>query len=145
MKIRLIHLKALVVLGMYYAFANVVVVQAIRTGNTSLSYVIPFIYGTLASLVFLYIFSHEDFFRFARDIKKSKMKTERKYLRKFRHLGKSMAVVVIGLIGGPVFGALSARLLFTRGFYPYALLIVTSIPSTILTVSIYTGAIKLII
>ena len=82
-------------------------------------------------ILFLYLFSHEIFFKFAKLIEKSEIKKEKKWLRFFRHTGKIVAVLMIGLLAGPLFAALSARILISASKYKYWFVFIVSAASSV--------------
>jgi len=90
----------------------------------------------------LFIFSHEKFFAFAKDMEREESKKEKKYLAKYLHHGKVFATFVIGVIGGPVFSSLTTRLLLNNYPFKYLLVILANIPSTIVTVGVTHGIVQ---
>jgi hypothetical protein len=135
-----IYLKAASALAAYFIVGNIILIKAILSDNILLSYGAPFVYGVMASILFLFIFSHEDFFKFAKEIEKKEERAEKRWLKIFSQTGKVVSTIGIGTIGGPILSALTARLLLNRKPYKYLLVALISIPSTILYVSVYLGA-----
>jgi uncharacterized membrane protein len=103
------------------------------------SFLGPFIFGVLTSFIFLYLFSHEDFFHFIKEVEKKEERKEEEYLRKYKHLGKIAAVLAIGAIGGVIFAALTVRLLLINYKYRYLILLISMFFSTIFTVGVAKG------
>ena len=136
-----IYLQAAIALVIYYAFSRIIFLRSLVSPNPLINIGGPAVYGAIASIVFLYLFSHEDFFAFAKIIEKKEKKAERKWLHRLHHHGKSATTVAIGTFGGPILGALSARLLLNNhsSRFRYALLVLTSIPSTFFSMGIAKG------
>lgn len=103
------------------------------------------IFGMVASIFFLYLFEHERLFKFAKDVEKIEEKKEKMFIHKFLRTGKIMTVTAIGIVGGPVFSSLSAHILIPKFRHKYILLALISIPSTIFSVGVALGVIKIIL
>lgn len=140
MKLRKIHLGAGLLLVVYFVVGNSILALYSFRENILEAISVPFIYGTLACVVFLYIFSHESFFSFAGDLKKGQMKKERKMLSHFKHTGKKITAILATIIGGPILGALTVRLLLNSMRHKYLFLVLANVPSTIFTVGTIRGA-----
>lgn len=127
------HLLAVGVLAFYFIASKINLAHALQYQNTAISFLQIYLFGVFFAVLFLYIFSHEKFFPIATEIEKSEEKKEKKYLKKYIHHGKVLATFLIGILGGPVFSSLTARLLLNNHWYKYLVVIVANIPSTILT------------
>lgn len=138
-----IHLIAVFILGGYFILSKVNLVNALTKETLILSFLQLYLFGVFFACLFLFIFSHENFFPFAKDIEKQEAKNEKKYLKKYLHHGKVLGTFVIGAIGGPVFSSLTARLLLNNYPFKYLLVILANIPSTFFTVGIANGFVKL--
>ena len=114
-------------------------VHAISKENVIESFLQLYLLGAIFGLFLLYIISHEKFFPVGKEIEEEEEKKEKKLLKKYLHHGKILAVFIIGTIGGPVFLALTIRLLLKNFAFKYLILILANIPSTFLTVGIYRG------
>ena len=134
-----IHLIAVFILGGYFVLSKVNLVNALTRETVIASFLQLYLFGIFFSCLFLFIFSHEKFFPFAKDMEREESKKEKKYLKKYLHHGKVLGTLVIGAIGGPVFSSLTARLLLNNYPFKYLLIILANIPSTILTVGIASG------
>lgn len=77
--------------------------------------------------VFLYLFSHEAFFKFARVIEKKEQKQEKRWLGRFSHTGRIVATLIIGILAGPLFSALTARMLLPRHRLKYQVVVGASL------------------
>ncbi len=136
---RPIHLKAFFIIAGYILASRIVFFKFVTGSNMILSFLGPFVFGVLMSFIFLYLFSHEDFFHFIREVEKKEERKEGEYLRKYKHFGKIAAVIVISLIGGTIFAALTVRLLLAHYKYRYLILLVSTFVSTVFTVSLAKG------
>jgi len=137
-----IYLKALTAWIFYLVTSNSIVIWAVHTDQLLLAYLIPFIYGSLGGIIFLYLFTHQDFFKFAHEIEKRELKIEKKLYKLFHNHLKVGAVCLTCLVGGPVLSAAGAKLFLTTHKYKYLILILVNIPSTLLTISIGRGLIS---
>lgn len=131
-----IHLIAVFILGSYFVLSKVNTVYALTRNNLVESFLQLYLFGIFFACLFLYIFSHEKFFSFAKAMEKSESKKEKRYLNKYIHHGKVFGTFVIGAIGGPVFSSLTARILINNYWYKYIVIILANIPSTIFTVGL---------
>lgn len=132
-KLHWVHLIAVLVLGGYFVLSKVNLVNALSNKNTILAFWQIYLFGIFFACLFLYIFSHDKFSPVAREIEKEEEKKEKKYLKKYIHHGKLLATFIIGIIGGPVFSSLTARILLNNYWYKYLIVIIANVPSTILT------------
>ncbi len=144
-KLKLIYLETVLVIVFYTVFSKTVFVHSIAFSNLLISFLGPFAFGAVSGLIFLYLFSHEDFFPIARQIEKEEAKTEKKWLRRFRHHSKLFVCLAVGVIGGPIIGALTVHFLIHRHsfWYKYFILTISTIISTFLTVGLARGLIKI--
>ena len=139
-KLKSIHLQVALVLIFYLLVSNTIFLKAAIHRNVLISFALPMIFGGLASAIFLYLFSHEDFFYFAQALQKKQMRVEQRWLRRFQRFGKSFTTLGIGTLGGPILGALTARLLLNQEKYKYHLVVFSAIPSTFFWMSLTRGA-----
>lgn len=128
-----IHLIAVFILGGYFVLSKINLISALSNPNITIFFLQLFVYGTFFSYLFLFIFSHDKFFPFAHDMEKGQAEKEKKYLKKYMHHGKILATFLVGVVGGPVFSSLTARILLNNYWYKYLVVIIANIPSTILT------------
>ncbi len=131
-----IHLIAVFILGGYFVLSKVNLLNSLNRDTLAISFIQIYLFGIFFSCLFLFIFSHEKFFTFATEIEKEEKKKEQKYLKKYLHHGKVFTTFIIGMIGGPVFSSLTARLLINNYWYKYLVIILANIPSTIFTVGL---------
>lgn len=138
-----IHLIAVFILGGYFVLSKINLVHALSNRNMIFSLLQIYLFGIFFASLFLFIFSHDKFFPVAREMEKEEKKKEKKYLEKYRHHGKILTTFIIGMIGGPVFSSLTARLLLKNYTFKYLLIIIANIPSTIFTFCIARGFIHI--
>lgn len=134
-----VHLVAVFILGGYFVLSKVNLLNALARESLFERFLQIYLFGIIFACIFLFLFSHEKFFPFAREMEKTQSKKEKKYLKKYIHHGKVLGTFIIGTIGGPVFSSLTARLLLNTYHFKYLLVILCNIPSTILTVGIGSG------
>lgn len=141
---RLVHLQMVFVLAIYFLISNLIFVRAISHTNVFISFAIPLLYGTLSSFAFLYLFSHEDFFHFMREVEKEEKSKEKKFLNKFNHLGRVLACILVSAVGGPIFLALTVRFFFKEARTRYWVAFVSTFVTTIFMVALAEGLFKFI-
>jgi hypothetical protein len=90
------------------------------------------------------LFSHKDFFRFIGILEREEKGKENRYLDEFVKYGKYIACVLVSQIGGPVFLALTVRLLFTKNQNRYLIVLVSTVASTIFGIAIAKGVLSFI-
>ena len=86
----------------------------------------------MSSLVFLYLFPHDDFFKFAKAIEKHEKKAENKLEKRFLRYGKITTIFAIALFGGPILAALAIRFLLPKYKHKYKLIVVAMIFSSVI-------------
>lgn len=74
-----------------------------------------------------------------KEVEEVEKRKEKKLIKKFLQHSKVLTALVITTIGGPMFGALTIRLLLPKYKYQIAFLVIGNIFSTILSVSIAKG------
>ena len=98
------------------------------------------IYNVVSKTIFIKsVLQSAYFFHFIKEVERQEDKKERGYLNKFKHHGKILATLIIATIGGPIFSALTIRLLLPKYKYPYLLLFIGNIFSTLFSVMIGKG------
>ena len=138
---RPVHLQAILFLIVYNILSKTLFVKFILSSNYYINFLGPYIFGVLAGSAFLYLLRHEDFFHFMKEVEEVEKRKEKKLIKKFLHHGKILAILIITTIGGPIFGALTIRLLLPKYKYSFALLATGNILSTILGVGLAKGII----
>ena len=136
---RPVHLQAIIFLIIYTFISKTILVGSVVSYDPISSFLTVYLFGLGAGVLLLFLFNHEDFFHFIKDVENIEMKKERKLLHKYLHFGKIIAVFFIATVGGPIFSALTIRLLLNNTWYKYILLSLGNIPSTILIMSIGMG------
>lgn len=140
-----VHLIALLVLGTYYFLSKLNLVHALKNNDPLSAFLQIYLFGVFFACLFLYIFSHEKFFKFAKELEKMEEKKEKTLLNKYFHHGKILATFLIGAVGGPVFASLTARLLLNKFKYKYLLISASNIPASVITVLISQGLIQVVL
>ena len=136
---RPVHLQAILFLIIYNIISKWVFFKAIIHDSLLVNFLVPYFFGIIAGYIFLYLLSHEDFFHFIKDVEKIEKKKERGFIKKYLHHGKILATFLITIIGGPIFGALTIRLLLPRYKYSLLILCIGNIIPTVMWVSIGRG------
>lgn len=144
LKLHGIHLLAVLILGGYFVLSKINTVYALTRNNIVESFLQLYLFGIFFACLFLYIFSHEKFFPIAKDIEKQERKKEKKFLKKYIHHGKIFGTFIIGVLGGPIFSSLTARLLLNNYAFKYVLIILANIPSTLFTLGLGRGILNFI-
>ena len=134
-----VHLQTLLFTVAYLVFSKYVFIKSVTNENILISFFGPFTFGIVTTLVFLYFFNHEDFFHFLKGLKNKENKTENKYLKKYYHHGKILACILIGIIGGDFFLALTIRLLINKFAYKYLVMTIAVFISTLVSVGLAKG------
>lgn len=138
-----VHIFAVLILGGYFVLSKINLINGLTKDLLIVSFLQLYLFGTFFACLFLFIFSHEKFFPFAKEIEKKQEKREKAFLKKYIHHGKVLGTFIIGIVGGPVFSSLTARLLLNNYPFKYLLIILANIPSTILTVGIGSGVVSI--
>lgn len=139
---RPLHLETLAFLIIYFVFSSFILVKSAIYSNIYISYAAPIVFGAASGFVFLYLFSHNDFFHFIGNLEKEERRTEKGYLGKFKKYGKFAACIIISAVGGPIFLALSVRFLFSKSENRYLILFFCTIASTIIVVAFARGLVS---
>lgn len=143
-KISWIHIQAVIVIILYYIFSKIVLIRSLYSNNFLIHFIGPFLYGTISGFIFLYIFSHENFFPVAREIEKEEKKKEAKWHKRLGHHSSLFICLMIGIFTGPILTAFTIRLLIHRHniWYKYLIIITSEFISTIFYILLAKGAIN---
>lgn len=139
---RPIHLQAILFLVAYNVVSKTVFVKAIISSSIIVNFLAPYIFGVLSGLLFLYLLKHEDFFHFMKDVENQEKGKEKIFLNKYLHHGKILATLIIAAIGGPIFAALTIRLILPKYKHQLGLIAVGNIISTLISVGLAKGLIS---
>lgn len=142
---RPVHLQAFLFFIAYTIVSKAVFLKSVTSGNMQIVFFVPYIFGVAAGIFFLYLFNHEDFFHFIKEIELEEGKKEKGYLKKYKHYGKILSTLIISAIGGPIFAALTIRFLLNKYWYKYIVLAVGNIASTAFAIFIAQGIIKIFV
>lgn len=139
-----IHIKALLVWVTYSVLTKGAFLYGVSKSTPIFNaFFVNILFSVFFAIIFLYIFSHEDFFKFGREIEKKNLKKEKKWLRILKHHGKVATTILIGILGGPLLTALTLRLLLPRLPSKYILVGVVAVLSASLSLAIARGVIIL--
>ena len=119
--IKPIHVKAVGALAIYFVCGNLILWSSVFREGFFPTYVPTMLYGAISSAAFLFIFSHEDFFKFAKVIEKIEEKMEKRWLGFLSHAGRVFTSFIVGTLTGAVLGALTIRFLLPKASYRYLL------------------------
>lgn len=136
---RTIHLEALLFIIFYIVISKLLFFDFVTNKNWLIYFFGPYAFGVTASFIFLYLFSHEDFFHFIKEMEGEENKKEKSYLKKFKKHGNILATIIIGILGGPIFLALTIRFLLREFSYKYIVILITMLLSTIYSVAVVRG------
>ena len=139
---RWIHLEAALVFVAYFVVSNLVLVSSATSTNIN-SFIFPLIFGIISSFVFIYLFSHKDFFHFITKFEDEEKKKEKKYLHRFKQFGKTLTCIIVSLLGGPIFLALTVRFLYSKSSKRYWIALLSTTISTIVMVMVVKGVLFL--
>ena len=141
-KIKLVHLEAFLVWLVYDIVTKgsfVATASSIVTGVSS--FVLNVLLSIFFGLLFLYFFSHEDFFKFVSEIERKNRKAEKQWENRFARYSKLLVAFVVGVIAGPLIGALSVRFLLPRYKFKYLVVLISSCISALVWITIARGVI----
>jgi len=142
---RPVHLQAFLFIIFYLIFSKILFYGFVLNKSWLVYFLGPYIFGVLSSFIFLYLFSHEDFFHFIKDVEGEEKKKEKGYLKKFKKHGSVLATIIIGIIGGPIFLALTIRFLLKQVGYKYIVILITMLLSTIYSVAVVKGILGIVL
>lgn len=141
---RTIHLQALIFFVLYTVVSKYIFIRAVASPNMQVSFFVPYFFGVISGILFLYLFNYEDFFHFMKDVERQEKIKETKMLKKYKHFGKLASFFIIAAIGGPILAALTIRFLINKVWYRYALIAAGNIASTVIAVAVAKGFLKLV-
>lgn len=133
---RPIYLKAAAALLIYSILSKAVFASSLIRSNLIESLLYPMVFGMVSSCVFLYIFSHDDFIKIAKEIEKKEERSEKSWLKRMRHTSKIVSTLIIGTLAGPILSAFTTRILLINYKYKYPLVVFINIPSTLFSVGL---------
>ncbi len=139
-----VHIKALFVWLVYSIITKgSFLTGSLRTEEVLTSYLLNIVLSIFFGSMFLYFFSHEDFFKFAKEIENKNVKKEKQWEHKLLHHGKLVTAILIGIATGPLIGALSVRLLLPRNKYKYLLISFSSALGSAFWLGVARGVIRI--
>lgn len=139
-----IHFKALIVWLIYSVITKASLLEGMTKSIEGRdAYLLNIFFSMFFGVLFLYLFSHEDFFPFAKEIERKNIKREKRWIHRFQHIGKLFASVLIGIVSGPLIGALAVRFLLHESKYKYIVIALASALSATIWLGIARGIIPL--
>lgn len=134
---RPVHIKAI----LFYLFYSILMKVVLFLGSIQSSFLqiillVNIVLASIFGMVFLYLFTNKDFFKFAGEIEKKNTKKEKTLENKFRRFGKTVTVFLIGVLSGPLIGALAAHFLLPKNKNRYFLIAVVSAISAVFWLTI---------
>jgi hypothetical protein len=139
-----VHFQAVIFIIIYFVVSNSVFYGSVYHSNIYVSFIAPFVFGLISSFVFLYLFSHKDFFHFIKSLEKVEEKAEKKYLGRFSRYGKFAASILVAAVGGPIFLALTIGFLYPKSKRKYFIAFISVLVSTIISVAFARGLLRFI-
>jgi hypothetical protein len=139
------YFKTTIILFVYLVISYLLLIVSLANPNVFISFLVPLIFGVISSVIFLYLFSHKNFIPFIKKIEDRQRKSEEKYLKKFIRFGNFFACILVSLIGGPIFLALTVHLLFPKSHNKYQITIISSTITSILFVTLVKSFLKMIL
>lgn len=130
-----IHLIAFIIIFVYFLLSQFNLSSALNQKDL-LSFVQVFVFSLFFFITFLFMFSHDDFFKFIKDLEKIESKGERKIIDRY-HNHRIIVCMVIGSLFGPIAGSLAIRIALNKYKNKYLLTIPMSILYTLFLVILY--------
>ena len=128
----------MVIVG-FFVLSNIIILHSLTTPYIWLAYGIPMAIGSVSSVSFFYLFTHEETFPFARFIERRQKKLEKRWLRYLPKTGKIATVLMLGIVGGPLLAAFSAQVLIPSYKYRYETLMLVGFVSGFLVIAAAKG------
>lgn len=132
-----IYVKTFIFLVLYVIVTRFIFLAMVIYPNTAVAFTIPSITASLSGLGFLYVFTHH--FPFGKIIKNKKKKREEQLIHKFIFLGKWITCLTIGIIGGPLFAALTISIVLSSYKYKYLFVVFICVISIFISLGIARG------
>jgi uncharacterized membrane protein YbhN (UPF0104 family) len=132
--LRPVHFQALVFIILYFVLSIIVVAKSLLIPSIYVSFLGSFSFGVISVFIFLYLFSHEDFFHFFKNLDKFESKKEKGYLGSYVQYGKFLACILVSIIAGQIFLALTIRFLFPKSSNRYLIAFLVTFISTVIVV-----------
>lgn len=139
-----VHFQAILFLLVYNIISKTIFVKAIIANSILINFFVPYIFGILSGWLFLYLLKHQDFFHFMKEVEKEEDGKEKALISRYLHHGKMLATLIIASVGGPIFGALTVRLLLPKYRHGVFLIAIGNIFSTLISVAFAKGIVSFI-
>ena len=118
-KIHWIHIQALVIWVVYSVGTKVLLGSQIAVLPLYQAYLVNAVSNSFFCTMFLFIFGHEKFFKFAHEIEQKTKKKEQRLIHKLHHFGKIAITLIISASGSPLYIAFIIRYLWHDLKYKY--------------------------
>lgn len=118
-KIHWIHIQALVIWVVYSVGTKVLLGSQIAILPIYQAYLVNALSNMFFCTTFLFVFSHEKFFKFAHEIEQKTKKKEQGLIHRFHHFGKIVITLIISASGSPLYIAFIIRYLWHDLRYRY--------------------------
>lgn len=118
-KIHWIHIQALIIWVVYSVGTKVLLGSQIAVLPLYQAFLVNAISNAFFCTLFLFVFSHEKFFKFAHEIEQKTKKKEQGMINKFHHFGKIAITLIISASGSPLYIAFIIRYLWHNLKYKY--------------------------
>lgn len=123
------NFKNIFIIIAYIVLSYLVMLYCLSHPNIIISFLISLSFGLISTAIFLHLFIHQSSSDFVKKLEQVEKKSETKYLKKFLRFGKFIACVIISLVGGPIFLALTVKLLFAKTSHKYRIAFIACILS----------------
>lgn len=118
-KIHWIHVQALVIWVLYSVGTKVLLGSQIAVLPTQQAFLVNALSNSFFCTMFLFVFGHEKFFKFAHEIEQKTKKKEQGLIHRLHHFGKIVITLVISASGSPLYIAFIIRYLWHDLKYKY--------------------------
>jgi hypothetical protein len=142
--IRPVHFEAAALIVGYYILSNSIFFVSVAHSNFFVYLFVPLIFSLLSSFAFLYLLNHKDFFHFMGSLEKEQNQKEKNLLHKFSRYGALAACMLVNWFGGPIFLALTIRLLIPKTENRYWVAFISTVVPTIFAVAFAKGVFNII-
>ena len=111
-KIHWVHIQALIIWVAYSVGTKILLGSQIAVLPLYQAFAINAISNAFFCTLFLFVFSHEKFFKFAHEIEQKTKKKEQGMINKLHHFGKIAITLIISASGSPLYIAFIIRYLW---------------------------------
>jgi|SRR3989344_3571944 len=140
-----VHLQAVGLWIGYSVLTKILLGSQVASADLVRAYATTAVFGIAFSVTFLYLFSHERFFKFMREVELKAKKKEEGWIRRLKHAGKVLTTLVIGAFGSPLYIALVMRLFWPRSKYRYVAAPVLTVMGGWLILTVTRGSLGMVL